>query len=246
MNENNRLINRRNFLNLTGTGGMALVAAVMGTGFWSMQLDQAIAATTPVEPLSPDAALKRLREGNQRFVQQKSKHPDQSPTRIKEVAQEQHPFVAMLSCADSRVPPEILFDEGIGDLFDIRVAGNIVTPEVLGSLEYAVACLNTPLIMVLGHERCGAVTAAVDGKHLPGHIDSFVKPIIPVVAGAKGEASDPVDHAVTVDNAVTANVRYQINKLTQNSLILSQRSLAGKLQIVGGRYDLDSGEVTIV
>jgi carbonic anhydrase len=137
-----------------------------------------------------------------------------------------------------------LFDEGIGDLFDIRVAGNIVTPEVLGSLEYAVACLKTPLIMVLGHERCGAVTAAVKGERLPGHIGSFVKPIKPVIARAKREAGDSVDNAV--NNAVTANVRYQIDKLTQNSRILFERSLAGKLQIVGGRYDLDSGEVTIV
>jgi carbonic anhydrase len=238
MNQNNDLMGRRRFLNLTGTGGMALVAAVMGSASWSVQSDRAIAAS--LEPPSPDAALKRLMDGNQRFVQQKSKHPDQSRSRIKEVAQAQHPFATVLSCADSRVTPEILFDEGIGDLFDIRVAGNIVTPEVLGSLEYAVAILGTPVMMVLGHERCGAVTAAVQGERLPGHIGSFVKAIKPVISKTKGQPGDPVD------NAVIANVQYQIEKLKRTSAILSGRSQEGKLKIVGGRYDLDTGEVTLI
>jgi carbonic anhydrase len=238
MNQNNGLMGRRRFFNLTGTGGMALVAAVTGSAFWNIHSDQAIAA--PLEPLSPDAALQKLMDGNQRFVQQKGKHPDQSRARMKEVAQAQYPFATVLCCADSRVPPEILFDEGIGDLFDIRVAGNIVTPEVLGSLEYAVALLNTPLIMVLGHERCGAVTAAVQGERLEGHIGSFVKAIKPAVSKTKGKSGDPVD------NAVIANVQYQIQKLKQDSAILSQRLLEGKLKIVGGRYDLDSGQVTLI
>ena len=238
MNQKNGLMGRRSFLNLTGTGGLALVAAVTGSAFWSIQSDRAIAAS--LEPLSPDDALKRLMDGNQRFVQQKSEHPDQSPARMKDVAQAQHPFATVLSCADSRVTPEILFDEGIGDLFDIRVAGNIVTPEVLGSLEYAASILGTPVMMVLGHERCGAVTAAVQGERLAGHMDSFVKAINPVISKTKGEAGDPVD------NAVIANVQYQIEKLKQSSTILSERSQDGKLKIVGGRYDLDTGEVTLI
>jgi carbonic anhydrase len=238
MNKSNGWIGRRSFLNLTGTGGMALVAASAGSAFWSMKLEPAIAE--PVEPLSPDAALKRLMDGNQRFVKQKSKHPDQSKARMKEVAQGQHPFATVLSCADSRVAPEILFDEGIGDLFDIRVAGNIVIPEVLGSIEYAVDILGTPVLMVLGHERCGAVTAAVQGERLPGHIGSFVKAIKPALSRTKGQAGDPVD------NAVVANVQYQIEKLKRKSTILSGRSQDGKLKIVGGRYDLDSGEVTLI
>jgi carbonic anhydrase len=238
MNENNGLMGRRNFLNLTGTGGIALMAAVAGSAFWGVQANRAIAAT--VEPPSPDAALKRLMEGNQRFVQEKGNHPDQSQARLKEVAQAQHPFATLLTCADSRVPPEILFDEGLGDLFDIRVAGNIVTPEVLGSLEYAVAVLGTPVIMILGHERCGAVTAAVQGEHLPGNMNSFVKAIKPAIAKAKDESGDPVD------NVVIANVRYQIEKLKQNSTIVSERLLDEKLKIVGGRYDLDTGKVTLI
>lgn len=238
MNENNDLMGRRNFLNLTGTGGIALMAAVAGSAFWGVQANRAIAAT--VDPPSPDAALKRLMEGNQRFVQHKANHPDQSEARIKELAQAQHPFATLLTCADSRVAAEILFDEGLGDLFDIRVAGNIVTPEVLGSLEYAVDILGTPLIMVLGHERCGAVTAAVQGKHLSGHINSFVKAIKPAIANIEGTSDD------LVNNAVVANVRYQIEKLKQNSSILSQKLLDNKLKIVGGRYDLDTGEVSLI
>ncbi|GAA6621153.1 carbonic anhydrase [Scytonema sp. NUACC26] len=239
MNENHGLIDRRRFLNLTGTSGIALVAAVTGSAFWSMQPKRASA--DQIESLEPDAALKRLIDGNQRFVRQKGKHPDQSKARIKEVSRSQHPFAVLLCCADSRVPPEILFDEGIGDLFDIRVAGNIVTNEVLGSIEYAVDLLNTPLIMVLGHERCGAVTAAVQGERLPGHIGSFVKAIKPVISKTKGESLDDA-----VDKAVIANVQYQIQKLKQNSKIISQRLLEGKLKIVGGRYDLDTGEVGLV
>ena len=239
MNQNNKSINRRDFLNLTKNSGMTVVSACIATAFWHLQpSSSAIAATS--SSLDPSAAKKRLMDGNQRFVHQLSEHRDQSPTRMKEVSQAQHPFAALLSCADSRVAPEILFDEGIGDLFDIRVAGNIVTPEVLGSLEYAVEILGTPLIMVLGHERCGAVTAAVQGKRLSGHIDSFVKAIKPAIANLEGTSDD------LVDKAVVANVRYQIQKLTQNSTILSQQLLDGKLEIVGGRYDLDTGEVILI
>jgi carbonic anhydrase len=242
MHQTHKSMDRRSFLNLTKASGMALVAAVTGSAAWSIQQEQAVSSPLkPLKPLNSDEALKRLMEGNRRFVQQKSKHPDQSKARLKEVAQAQHPIAALLTCADSRVPPEILFDEGIGDLFDIRVAGNIVTKEVLGSLEYAVEILDTPLIMVLGHERCGAVTAAVERKPLPGYIGSFVKAIKPAISKTKGEFSDDL-----VDSAVIANVQYQIQKLKQRSKILSQRLLDGKLKIVGGRYDLDTAEVTLI
>jgi carbonic anhydrase len=153
----------------------------------------------------------------------------------------QHPFATILSCADSRVPPEILFDEGIGDLFDVRVAGNVAIPEVIGSLEYAAVVLGSPLIMVLGHERCGAVTAAVKGGQLLGYIGTFVKAIEPALKNAKNKAGDD-----SVDKAVIANVRYQIEELQRNSILLNQRMLENKLKIVGGRYDLDTGEVTII
>jgi carbonic anhydrase len=137
------------------------------------------------------------------------------------------------------VPAEIIFDQGIGDIFDVRIAGNISTPESLGSIEYAVALLDTPVLMVLGHERCGAVTAAVQNESLPGEIGSFVKAILPAVERVKGKAGD------TVDNAVTANVQYQIEQLKRSPL-LTERLQSGKLKIVGGRYDLDTGTVTMI
>jgi carbonic anhydrase len=132
-----------------------------------------------------------------------------------------------------------VFDQGIGDVFDVRVAGNIATPEVLGSIEYAVALLGTPVLMVLGHERCGAVTAAVQNETLPGDIGSFVKAILPAVERVQGQPGD------AVNNAVIENVRYQIEQLKRSPL-LSERLQSGQLKIVGGRYDLDTGRVSIV
>lgn len=204
--------------------------------FWQTKLAQA--AELPAA-LSPDAALQKLLEGNQRFVKQESQHPHQSQARLLEVAQAQHPFATVLSCADSRVPAEILFDQGIGDIFDIRIAGNIATPEAIGSIEYAVGLLGSPLIMVLGHERCGAVTAAVQKEALPGDISTFVKAIQPALTGLEKPTPDGIDRAVT------ANVHYQIDQLRRSSL-LAERLQSGKLKIVAGRYDLDTGTVTIL
>jgi carbonic anhydrase len=232
------LINRRRLLQLAGIAGVGLTATAAGSGLWLTSTASARADGT--ELLTPDLALQRLLEGNQRFVQQNLKNPDRSKARLQEIAQAQHPFATILSCADSRVAPEILFDEGMGDLFDVRVAGNIVTPEVLGSLEYAVAVLDTPLIMVLGHERCGAVTAAIKNERLSSNVSALVKAIAPAIGKVKDKNGD------LVEQAVVANVQHQIEVLKQNSVILSERSLNGKLKVVGGRYDLDTGEVTLV
>ncbi|PMB18283.1 carbonic anhydrase [Fischerella thermalis] len=230
---------RRDFLKWGAFGGLGLVVTASDL-LW--QVEQVQAAELPLTAslsLSPDAALQRLMEGNQRFVQHQPQYPDQSQARLQEVAQAQHPFATILSCADSRVPAEIIFDQGIGDIFDVRIAGNIATPEAIGSIEYAVALLNTPLLMVLGHERCGAVTAAVQNEPLPGDISTFVKAIKPVVAKVKYQPGN------TVDNAVIANVHYQIQRLKRSPL-LSERLQSGKLKIVGGRYDLDTGSVGII
>jgi carbonic anhydrase len=239
MSRQNKFIDRRQFLKITGVGIGVAVSSLLG--YESAQA----AVTADIEPDSPNAALKRLLAGNQRFVQQKLEHPHQSQTRLQEVATAQHPFATLLSCADSRVPAEILFDLGIGDLFDVRIAGNIVTVEALGSIEYAAAMLGTPLIMVLGHERCGAVTAAVKGKPLPGQISSFAKAISPAIAQLNNNKSNHKSENDLVENAVVANVRYQVKKLERSDL-LTQLVREGKLQIVGGRYDLDTGEVAIV
>lgn len=237
MSQISRLVSRRGFLKLAGVS--ITLAAATGSVLWYPQPAQAAIAQPNREPDSPDAALQRLLNGNKRFMQQKPEYPHHSQARLQEVATAQHPFATLLSCADSRVPAEIVFDQGLGDLFDVRIAGNIVTNEALGSLEYAAVLLGTPLIMVLGHERCGAVTAAVQNQPLPGQISSFAKAIKPVVAEVKDKLGD------LVENAVVANVQYQVTKLKQSEL-LTKLVEEGNLKIVGGRYDLDTGQVTIV
>ncbi|MBF2027808.1 MAG: carbonic anhydrase [Oscillatoriales cyanobacterium C42_A2020_001] len=232
MNYKNGFLSRRDLLKLGSIAAFGLAARHL------LEQQQAYAAELPAPP-SPDAALKKLMAGNQRFVQHHPQYPDQSESRLKEVAQAQHPFATILSCADSRVPAEIVFDQGIGDIFDVRIAGNIATPEAIGSIEYAVSLLETPLLMVLGHERCGAVTAAVQNKPLPGDISTFVAAILPAVKRVQEQPGD------LVDNAVAENVLYQIEQL-QRSQLLAKRVQSGKLQIVGGRYDLDTGTVTLL
>ncbi|MEH1842591.1 MAG: carbonic anhydrase [Nostoc sp.] len=230
---------RRDFLKLgiTGAFGMILSASDL---FWQVKQAKAaeIPSTSP-ESLSPDAALQKLIEGNQRFVDHQPQYPDQSALRLQEVAQAQHPFATILSCADSRVPAEIVFDQGIGDIFDVRIAGNIATHEAIGSIEYAVVLLGSPLLMVMGHERCGAVTAAVQNESLLGDISTFVKAIKPAVKKVKDQSGD------AVENAVVANVQYQIEQL-KHSKLLTEQVESGKLKIVGGRYDLDTGRVSII
>lgn len=245
---------RRQWLKLMGVGGAGLAAT--STSFSYAAAAQAatrnlklldtkrnIAEPQAIAEITPDAALERLMAGNQRFTRQKRTYPHQGLKDLTTVATAQHPFVTLLSCADSRVPGEIVFDQGVGDVFDVRVAGNVVTPEVLGSVEYAAVLLKTPLIMVLGHERCGAVTAAVEGEALPGQIGAFVKAIQPALATIQYDSDDL---AQRINQAVTVNVKYQIEELKRNSSLLAQLVSDQKLKIVGGRYDLDTGSVTLI
>ncbi len=228
-------INRRQLLHL---------GAISTAGFLFPSLvgrSQAEAATLPTKDLltDPDSALQALLAGNRRFSQHHPTYPHQTQASLQAVAQAQHPFATVLSCADSRVPVELLFDQGVGDIFDVRVAGNIVTPEVMGSLEYAIELLETPILMVLGHERCGAVTAAVQNGPLPGEIGTFVQAILPAVEQSKGQPGDPVD------NAVAQNVKYQLEQIKRSDLV-SHRLKAGSLKLVGSRYDLDTGTVEMI
>ncbi|MBD2110467.1 MULTISPECIES: carbonic anhydrase [Cyanophyceae] len=234
MEHSDKGIHRRRVLTF---GGRLLGLAALGPALWPTR--SAAAATLAPSSLSPEEALRRLLDGNQRFTGHQLEHPDQSEERVLELTQSQHPFATVLSCADSRVAAEIIFDQGLGDIFDVRVAGNIATPEVVGSIEYAVELLETPLLMVLGHERCGAVTAAVRNEPLPGDIGTFVQAILPAVNQVKGQPGD------AVDNAVTANVRYQVEQVLRSSLV-RDRQQSGQLQVVGARYDLDTGTVTLV
>lgn len=234
----NGFIGRRKLL-LAG-GGMGLTAL----GSSRLMNAQAAEPKPPAQgtraPVSPDAALQRLMDGNERFSQEKRSFPDQSRLRLQEVAIAQFPFAAMLGCADSRVPVEIVFDQGLGDIFTVRVAGNVVTPHAIGSIEYAVAELGAQLIVILGHENCGAVKAAIKGEPLPGRIGTFVEDIRPAVERVRNNPGD------IVNNSVIANVQLQVEELKQNSVLLTQLVGQKKLKIVGARYDLDTGLVTIV
>ncbi|TVQ07352.1 MAG: carbonic anhydrase [Leptolyngbya sp. DLM2.Bin27] len=237
MGHNNNHLDRRTALKLGGGGLWGLATGELS---WGLAKSAAAAnLSMGVAVPSPQEALDRLIAGNLRFTQHHLEHPDQSENRVKELTQAQHPFATVLSCADSRVTAEIIFDQGLGDIFDVRVAGNIATPEIVGSIEYAVALLGTPLLMVLGHERCGAVIAAVENQPLPGAMGSVVRAILPAVNPVRGLPGDPVD------NAVSANVRYQVGQLLRSQLICD-RQQSGQLQVVGARYDLDTGTVTLV
>jgi carbonic anhydrase len=198
-------------------------------------------AAPPAEAyLTPDEALKKLMSGNERYVRNAASRPDQTPARRTQLALSQHPFAVILGCSDSRVAPEIIFDQGLGDLFVVRVAGNVIDDEGLGSLEYAVEHLHAPLIVVLGHTKCGAVTAAVSGEPAPGHIRAVVHALKPAVEATKGQ---PGDH---VENAINANVQRVVDQLKNTKPILAEHIKMGTLKIVGGRYDLSSGTVELL
>lgn len=190
--------------------------------------------------VSADAARQRLVDGNKRYVEGKATHSGQGADRRGEIAKGQHPFAAILGCADSRVAPEVIFDQGLGDLFVIRGAGNVADDVALGSLEYAVEHLGVGYIVVLGHERCGAVDATLKGGEAPGHIGAIVREIQPAAASVQGKEGD------ALDNAVRANVAAVVKKLTASGPILGERVKSGRLTVVGARYDLDDGTVSIL
>jgi carbonic anhydrase len=199
-----------------------------------------ILADTTAQSLSPDTTWKVLVAGNRRYVSGHPVWPHQSVSRREEVAGGQHPIAVVLSCSDSRVPPEIVFDQGLGDLFVVRVAGNVVDDNALGSIEYAVEHLGPRLIVVLGHQKCGAVAAAVAGGNAEGHVDSIVKAIQPAVAAARNEKGD------LVDNAVRENVRHVVDELDSSQPVLAGLVGDGKVKVIGARYDLGTGKVDMV
>jgi len=223
---------RRKFLVSAGLAGVALVAGQGGLE----------AADKPAP--KPDEVLKRLLDGNKRFVEGKLANPGRTPKDFQALAEGQNPVVAIVGCADSRVPPEVIFDQGVGDLFVVRVAGNIVSgagPTVKGSIEFAVGELGVRLIMVLGHSQCGAVKAAIahiDAKdELPGSIGELIDPIRPAVLASKGMPGDKLE------NVTRANVLAGVKKLQELNPILSKFAKSGELKVVGGTYDLATGKV---
>jgi carbonic anhydrase len=197
----------------------------------------------PQNVLSPDASLKRLLEGNERYVEGVSKRHDFRHER-EALAGGQNPYAGILSCADSRIAPEYAFDSGRGDLFVCRVAGNFANDETIASLEYGVAVLGIPLILVLGHDSCGAVDAAIksvrDDKPLPGHMPSLVTAIAPAVKAVSQQTGD------ILGKAIRQNVVDNVAKLKSATPILSAAIEQNKLKVVGGIYRLNDGRVDII
>jgi len=214
-------------------GTMIFVAAVAISG-----------AAPGVGPgISPDEALRMLKEGNERYLAGKPQYPRQSRERRALTAgQGQHPVASLLSCSDSRVPVELIFDQGIGDLFVVRVAGNVAAADEIGSLEYAVDHLETPLVVVLGHSQCGAVTAVVENEKVPGNVAALVKPIAPAVARAREENPGASGEAL-VNAAIKANVWQAVEDLLQKSPIIKERAREKKVKVLGALYEVDTGQV---
>jgi carbonic anhydrase len=193
------------------------------------------------DKVSPDQALTQLLRGNERFVAGWPDHPNQSARRRHEVSDTgQQPYAIILSCADSRVPPEIVFDQGLGDVFVIRVAGNVLDDVILGTIEYAVEHMHTPLVMVLGHDKCGAITAAVEHVTTRSHVQAVLEALQPALLLAEAQAGD------RISTAIEANVRYAVKTLQASEPVLLGACAAGQLRIVGARYNLDTGEVKVI
>ncbi len=232
---------RRAFIRLSASLGMGIALP----GWYLKAAQKETAKSGPA--ISPDEALKALLDGNQRFVKGQTRNPRRSPEEFSALAEAQYPEAVIVSCADSRVAPELLFDVGVGDIFVVRVAGNVIGGTgvtVKGSIEYAVAELNVPLILVLGHGGCGAVKSAmkhIDAKDsLPGAINGLVELVKPAVHKSKGMPGDPLD------NAIAVNVQLGVDKLNRLDPIVAPRVKEGRLKVVGGVYDLKNGAVKML
>ncbi|MFD0786422.1 carbonic anhydrase, partial [Micromonospora azadirachtae] len=191
--------------------------------------------------LRPEQALAELIAGNHRFVTGTPSHPNQDAGHRTAVADEQHPFAVIVGCSDSRLAAEIIFDRGLGDLFVVRTAGHTTGPEVLGSVEYAVTVLNAPLVVVLGHDSCGAVRAAREslatGTPPPGHLDAVVDAVLPSLRRAEAEGVDDPGRIIDIHIAQT------VEALLDNSAVLAAEVEAGRCAVVGMSYRLAAGEV---
>jgi carbonic anhydrase len=205
----------------TTLAGLSVAALVLG-------------ADPPTASVPAGAALAKLKEGNLRFATSKVSNGKPTAARRTETAQAQHPFAIIVGCADSRTAPELIFDQNLGDLFVIRTAGNLADDHALGTIEYGVSQLGARLVVVLGHERCGAVKAALASDHAPGHIDSLVRDIQPAVMAAKGKPGD------ALDATITENAR-QVAAQIKTKAVLGD--LAKEVRILFAIYDLDTGKV---
>ena len=227
---------RRAFFRSACCGSVGLAAG--------LQMPRAFAAEARKTNLTADQALALLKEGNASFLADAPYRGLRSRERRLEIARGQTPFAVLVSCSDSRVPPEVLFGRGLGELFIVRNAGNTVDTVALGSIEYGVAVLGVPLVVVLGHERCGAVDAALSvvekNTLFPGSLNQMIEPIVPaaLVAKASGAKGDEL-----LDAAVRENVRRVVGRLRDSAPVLYEAVRGGRVKVVGARYDLDDGAV---
>jgi carbonic anhydrase len=235
-NQSRSNVSRRNLIKYGGgIVGTSLVATVLGSNL--VKPDEAVAKND----MTPDETLAKLMEGNKRFVNQKRKKPNQTTVRLEEVAAGQAPFAAILSCADSRVPVEIVFDRGVGDVFVVRDAGNIAADESIGSLEFGTLVLGAKVLMVIGHQDCGAVISTMKELEVPGKIGLILDNIKPAIANYLGKADDKA----AVKKATEANVLFQMEQL-KKSPVIAELIANNKLKIVGGYSNLKTGEITLI
>jgi carbonic anhydrase len=227
---------RRSLLGLAASAAGLMLAG-------TVQAKESKAPPKPENVISPEASLKRLMDGNRRYIDGVARRHDFKHER-EALAGGQNPYAGILSCADSRIAPEYAFDSGRGDLFVCRVAGNFANDDSVASLEYGVAVLGVPLILVLGHDACGAVDATIkslkDDKPLPGHMPSLVTALSPAVKAVSGKGGD------VLGNAIRQNVVDNVAKLKSASPILSAAVEQNKLKVVGGIYRLKDGKVDMV
>ena len=235
-NQSQSNFSRRNLIKYGGgIVGTSLVATVLGSNL--VRPDEVVAKND----MTPDEILTKLMEGNQRFVKQKREKPNQTTERLEEVAAGQAPFAAVLSCADSRVPVEIVFDRGVGDIFVVRDAGNIAADESIGSLEFGTLVLGAKVLMVIGHQDCGAVISTMKQLEVPGKIGLILDNIKPAIANYLGKADDKA----AIKKATEANVLFQIEQL-KKSPVIADLIANNKLKIVGGYSNLKTGEITLI
>jgi carbonic anhydrase len=215
------------------------LAAILTILALSLIVHPAQAASNDVPTINGADAFTKLLDGNQRFSQGHPEHPNQSTERRTDLANGQHPFATVLGCSDSRVPPELVFDQGLGDLFVVRLAGNVADTVAIESIDYSVKHLGVRLIMVLGHDKCGAVTAAVIGHEEPGDVGPMLRELRPAVAATRNMAGNKID------NAIRENVILTVQKLSTSKELRAMVN-SGDLKIVGGIYHLSTGTVEIL
>jgi carbonic anhydrase len=218
----------------------------MRTVFLSFSVTWLLLNVTGCQPLqqktTSDNPVQQLLDGNSRFAGMHATHPHENAARLKEVAAGQHPFAAVICCSDSRVPPELIFDQGLGDLFVVRTAGNLMGGLEIGSIEYAVEHLGVKQVMVMGHKECGAIKAFASGEEVPGHI----KDIIDSIKAENEIQQIPAQDKQLLDDCIRANILHGIHQLKQQSPIIAEKIRNGTLQICGACYDIKHGLVELV